>query len=123
MSSRERNEQKALKLIFDAGDEGFLQSELWKQLGITSREGSRIVKKFEEKGKVKREQILHNGRWTFNLYFTKQPVTFESIERCPCFICFDIDKCFRGGTKDPNTCINITAWIDPRILQQASENV
>jgi hypothetical protein len=42
-------EQKALKLVFDAGDKGILQSELWKELGVSSREGSKMAKKFEEK--------------------------------------------------------------------------
>ena len=45
-------EQKALKLIFDAGEEGLLQSELWKLLEVSSREGSRMAKKFEEKDRV-----------------------------------------------------------------------
>jgi hypothetical protein len=39
-------EQKALKLVYDAGEKGILQSELWKELGVSSREGSRMAKKF-----------------------------------------------------------------------------
>lgn len=108
-------EQKALKLIFDSGDEGVLQSELWKLLGVTSREGSRIAKKFEEKERVVREKVLNNGRWTYKIFSKKVTVTLDSITGCPCLTCPEVDKCFRGGTKDPTTCLDLTAWIDPRI--------
>ena len=108
-------EQKALKLIYDAGESGLLQSELWKNLGVSSREGSRMAKKFEEKDRILREKILHGGRWTYKLYSKKELVTLNSVEGCPCLICSEVDKCFRGGAVDPNTCLKLTAWIDPRI--------
>lgn len=115
MSSSESREQRALNLIFDAGTEGLLQSYLWKELDISSREASRIAKRFVDQGKVKRERVLSNGRWTYRLHFIVQPVTLNSIEGCPCLVCVDIEKCFIGGNRDPTICIDITAWIDPRI--------
>ena len=108
-------EKKALKLIIDAGDEGLFQTELWKLLDISSREASRIAKKFEDKDRVFREKVLNNGRWTFKIYSTKEYVTIDSIEDCPCLICPDVDRCFSGGKKDPRTCLELTAWVDPRI--------
>jgi len=108
-------EKKALKIIIDAGDEGLFQTELWKLLDISSREASRIAKKLEEKDRVFREKVLNNGRWTFKIYSTKEYVTIDSIKDCPCLICPDVDKCFRGGKKDPTTCLELTAWLDPRI--------
>ena len=110
-------EQKALKLIFDAGEEGLLQSELWKLLDVSSREGSRMAKKFEEKGRVLREKVLNNGRWTYKQFSKKELVTLDSIEGCPCLICDEVEKCFGGGTVTPATCLKLTAWIDPRIEQ------
>ena len=110
-------EQKALKLIFEAGEEGLLQSELWKLLDISSREGSRMAKKFEEKEQVSREKVLNNGRWTYKLFSKKEVVTLDSVEGCPCLICPEVDKCFKGGSTDPTTCLDLTAWIDPRIEQ------
>ena len=118
MPSKEKVEQKALKLIIDVGDDGILQSELWKELDVSSREGSRLAKKFEEKGQVIREKVLNEGRGTYKLYVTKEPVTLESVAGCPCLICPEIDKCFRGGTKNPNICLDLTAWIDPRLKPQ-----
>jgi hypothetical protein len=108
-------EKKALILILDAGDKGLFQTELRKLLDISSREASRIAKKFEEKDRVFREKVLNNGRWTFKIYSTKVFGTIDSIEGCPCLICPDVDKCHSGGTKDPTTCLELTAWVDPRI--------
>jgi len=108
-------EQKALKLIYNAGDGGILQSELWKELSVSSREGSRMAKKFEEKDKVVRTKVLNEGRWTYKLFSKKEPVTLDSVKGCPCLICDEVDKCFRGGTRDPVYCMALTAWIDPRI--------
>jgi hypothetical protein len=108
-------EQKALKLIFDAGEEGLLQSELWKLLDVSSREGSRMAKKFEEKGRVYREKILNNGRWTYMIFSKKELVTLDSIEGCPCLVCDEVEKCFNEGKVTPTACLKLTAWIDPRI--------
>jgi len=108
-------EQKALKLIYDAAESGLLQSELWKNLGVSSREGSRMAKKFEEKDRIVRDKILSGGRWTYRLYSKKVLVTLDTVEGCPCLICREVDKCFSGGTVTPNTCLKLSAWIDPRI--------
>jgi len=114
-------EQKALKLVYDAGDKGILQSELWKELGVSSREGSRMAKKFEERDKVVREKVLNEGRWTYKLFSKKEPVTLDSVKGCPCLICDEVDKCFRGGTRDPVYCMALKAWVDPRITTANSQ--
>ena len=108
-------EKKAIQLIIKAGEEGLFQTELRKLLDISGREASRIAKKFEEKGTIFREKALNNGRWTFKIFSTKEFGTIDSIEGCPCLNCPNIDKCHSGGTKDPTTCLELTAWIDPRI--------
>ena len=114
-SKKRKTEQRALKLIIDTGEEGLFQTELWKLLDISTREASRIAKKFEEKGNVYREKVLNNGRWTYKIFISKEFVTLESVEDCPCLVCPDINKCFSGGKKDPRICLDLTAWIDPRI--------
>ncbi len=78
--------------------------------GFTDHEG-----KFEEKGTVYREKALNNSRWTYKIFSTKKFVTLDSIENCPCLICPEVDRCFMGGQKDPTTCLDLTAWVDPRI--------
>ena len=113
--NKRKLEKKAFSLILGTGKEGLFQSELWKLLDITNREASRIVKKYEEKGKVYREKVLNNSRWTYKLYSIEELVTLDSIEKCPCLICLEVNRCYRGGMKDPTTCLDLTAWIDPRI--------
>lgn len=115
MTNKEDLEQEALRLIYEAGDEGLLQRELWQELDVTSREASRIARKFEEKDKITREKELSGGRWTYRIHIKREPVTLDSVKGCPCLICDEIDKCFRGGTRDPTLCPELTAWIDPRI--------
>ena len=114
-SKKSKTEQRALKLIFKAGNEGLLQSELWKLLDISNREASRIAIKFEEKGKVCRDKVLNNGRWTYKIFSIEEYVTIDSIEGCPCLVCTEMEKCYTGGTIDPRTCLEMTAWVDPRI--------
>ena len=43
---KSKTAQKALKLILDAGEEGLLQSDLRKLLNVSSKQASRIAKKF-----------------------------------------------------------------------------
>ena len=47
MPRRNELEHKALDVISNNGSDGVLQSELWRELDATSREGSRIALKLE----------------------------------------------------------------------------
>jgi len=46
---------------------GTLQSELWKKLKLSSRDGSRLALKLERMGMITREKILEKERWTYKL--------------------------------------------------------
>jgi len=109
--SREERERRAFRMIQDAGGEGTLQVEMWKALGVYSREGSRIVFKFLEKGSIERRKELYEGRWTYRLFSTKKPVTIDSISDCPCMACYDIDRCATGPWVSPSLCKKLTYWI------------
>ncbi|MEM2914685.1 MAG: transcriptional regulator [Candidatus Bathyarchaeia archaeon] len=104
-------EQKALHLIMNTGDKGVLQSELWREMKASSREGSRISLKLENKGLIHRERELSNGRWTYRLYSKKQPVSIDAILTCPCLICEENIKCGAGGKISPENCSKLTDWI------------
>ena len=110
-------ERKALSLVFEAGSEGLLQSDMWKGLGVTSREGSRLALKFEEKGAGERRKVLHNGRWTYKLFSQTKLVTLEYIKDCPCIVCEGLDKCFDGGQMSPLNCQLLTLWMDPSTVE------
>lgn len=107
-------EKKALEIIKSTGDKGIFQSELWKKLGTNSREGSRISIQLEEKGLIKREKQLKNGRWTYRLYpinNEKIKIEWNTLENCPCFKCPDITKCGLGQQISPANCKKQTLWL------------
>jgi hypothetical protein len=108
-------ERMALKMVFEAGREGLLQSDMWKGLGVTSREGSRLALKFEEKGAVERKKVLNNGRWTYKLFSMMKLVTLESIKDCPCIVCENLDRCFDGGQVSPLNCEKLTLWMESSV--------
>ncbi len=91
-----------------------MQSELWKKLGVSSREGSRLALRFEEKGTVERRKVLHEGRWSYKLFVKKEYVTMDSLKGCPCMVCPEVDKCYEGGKKDPVNCQDLTVWLTPQ---------
>jgi hypothetical protein len=110
MPRRNNLEHRALKFISKTSDEGVLQVDLWHQLGASSREGSRIAIKLENKGFIRRERELFDGRWTYRLYTKKEPVSITSIKDCPCLICSDSVRCGAYGAISPNDCERLTTW-------------
>ena len=111
MTGRGELEQKALQLITFNVNDGVLQSELWRKLAASSREGSRIAIKLEKRGLIRRDKELFGGRWTYRLYPNRKPVTITSISDCPCLVCSDNPKCEGWGTISPNDCAELTEWI------------
>ncbi len=104
-------EQKALQLVMNAGEQGLLQAELWRNVDASSREGSRISLKLERKGLIRRDKELSNGRWTYRLFSMRQPVSIDSILLCPCLTCEESIRCGAGGKVSPNDCSILTDWI------------
>lgn len=112
---RDNLEYKVLQTVKKSGDEGILQSQLWKEMKATSREGSRISLKLERAGLIFRHRVLHNGKWTFKLIAKKRPVTIGSISDLPCVFCVEQNKCGVGGIISPNTCSNLTEYMDIQV--------
>ena len=111
MPRRNELEHKALHVIVNNGNDGVLQSELWRQLDATSREGSRIALKLETKGLILREKELFEGRWTYRLYPKKKPASLNSIIDVPCLMCPNDARCGAWSTISPNECQRMTEWI------------
>ncbi|MEM3731491.1 MAG: transcriptional regulator [Candidatus Bathyarchaeia archaeon] len=111
MSRRNDLEQKAFQYIVNMGEKGVLQSELWRKLGASSREGSRIALKLEGRGLIRREKELRNGRWTYRLYPKRLPASLDSIANCPCLLCQDIARCDPSSSISPQTCEKLTEWL------------
>src|SRR4030042_1186857 len=100
MPKRNDLEQKALQFIMNTGFGGVLQSDLWRELGATSREGSRISLKLEGKGLIRREKELQEGRWTYRLFPKRLPAKIDTIIDCPCLMCAENPR--HKTTSDPS---------------------
>lgn len=107
----EKLKTTVLGLVAKRGDNGMFQSELWKKLKLSSRDGSRLALKLERQHLVKREKILENGRWTYKLKIAHVPITTQSIESAPCLICPVESKCTLEGEISPRTCPLIEQWV------------
>ncbi|MFQ6068443.1 MAG: helix-turn-helix transcriptional regulator [Candidatus Bathyarchaeia archaeon] len=119
MPKRNDLEHKALRFIANTGDEGVLQSDLWRQLDASSREGSRIAIKLENKGLIRRERELFEGRWTYRLYPKRKPASINSIIDCPCLTCTESIRCGAYGDTSPNDCEKLTEWLTNLVLEGA----
>src|SRR3989344_1838845 len=107
---------KVTEILAKYESKGMLQSELWKKLKLTSRDGSRLALKLERMGIISREKILENGRWTYKLIIKKTPISTTSIENAPCLTCPVEQKCTIDGEISPRTC----KWIEDWVLVQIS---
>jgi len=111
MPRRDDLEYKALHFIANTRKQGVLQADLWRKLGASSREGSRIALKLENKGLIRREKELCDGRWTYRLYPKRMPASINSVIDCPCLMCPNGSRCGAWGTVSPNECERLTEWV------------
>lgn len=107
----EKLTNRVCNIVIERGSEGMFQSELWKKLKITSRDGSRLALKLERLNIIKREKVLDNGRWTYKLKISRLPVGTQTIEAAPCLICPVESKCSLEGEVSPRTCPLIEQWV------------
>lgn len=101
---------KSFRIIINNGKDGILQSQLWKELDLTSRDGSRVAIRLEKRSLIKREKILENGRWTYKLFAVKLPVGTQTIEEAPCLTCPVEHMCSVDAYYSPNSCNLIENW-------------
>ena len=120
MKKRSELEHKALELIIERGEGGIMQSDLWRELSTSSREGSRISLKLTNSGLIRRDKKLHNGRWTYHLSSNREPISIKSILDVPCITCLEIVKCEEDGPVSPNFCNDLTFWLDTVIEVNSS---
>jgi len=102
---------RVCEIIAGYETEGTLQSELWKKLKLSSRDGSRLALKLERMGMITREKILEKERWTYKLIIKKIPINTKSIEGSPCLTCSVEAKCSVDGEISPKTCQWIEDWV------------
>jgi hypothetical protein len=102
---------KVFRTIIGNGKDGILQSELWKELELTSRDGSRVAIRLEKRALIRREKMLEKGRWTYKLFAVRLPVETSSIELAPCLTCPVEHMCSLEGSYSPTSCNLIEDWL------------
>ena len=105
---------RVYKLVVERGRDGVLQSEIWKELRLTSRDGSRLAIRLERRGLIGRVKVLEEGRWTYKLTPLRFPTDMASIEKAPCIICAYEPKCSIDGEVSPYVC----PWIGPWVMAE-----
>lgn len=117
-------EKAALKMVLESNITGVLQSDLWKRLGTSSREASRIVTRLEGLNIISKKKELYKGRWTYRLFYQnvfekiseKNPEEKSSIEILEkqvvtCFRCDDLERCGVGHETSPVYCRKLTDYL------------
>lgn len=115
-------ERKAFDIISSKSREGGIpQVELWKLLGIDSREGSKIVLKLMRRGLVVRKEIEFNGKKAYVLtlpgHIMSQddfslPVNIESVLDIPCFTCPYLSICASSADEPWRRCDKIKGFVE-----------
>ena len=107
----ERLTNKVCDILAEHESNGMFQSELWKKLKLTSRDGSRLALKLERMGTITRDKLLEKDRWTYKLILKKTPISTQSIENAPCLVCPVEQKCSLEGEISPRNCQFIEDWV------------
>jgi len=107
----ERLTNRVCDILAEKESSGMFQSELWKKLKLSSRDGSRLALKLERMGFITREKLLEKGRWTYKLILKKTPISTQSIEDAPCLVCPVEQKCSLEGEISPRNCQFIEDWV------------
>ena len=105
---------RVCEIVASYGDDGMLQSELWKKLKLSVRDGSRLSLRLERRGMITREKILQNGRWTYRLIIEQVPISLDSIQNAPCLTCPVEQKCNIDNVypePSPKHCELIEQWV------------
>ena len=105
---------KVCEIVADYEDKGMLQSDLWKKLKLSNRDGSRLALRLERRGLISREKILQKDRWTYKLIIEQTPISLQSLQDSPCLTCPVEQKCDTANTfpePSPLHCQLIEDWI------------
>ena len=110
----DRITNKVCEIVANYEDRGMLQTDLWKKLKLSSRDGSRLALRLERRGLISREKILQKGRWTYKLIIEQTPISLESLHDSPCLTCPVEQKCDVTNTypePSPLYCQLIEDWV------------
>jgi len=110
----DRITNKVCEIVAQYEDKGMLQTDLWKKLKLSSRDGSRLALRLERRGLISREKILQKDRWTYKLIIEQTPISLESLQNSPCLTCPVEQKCDIENVHpepSPLHCQLIEEWV------------
>ena len=110
----DRITNKDCEIVAAYEDKGMLQSDLWKKLKLSNRDGSRLALRLERRGLISREKILQKDRWTYKLIIEQTPISLESLQNSPCLTCPVEQKCDVSNVfpePSPLNCQLIEDWV------------
>ena len=110
----DRITNKVCEIVAAYEDKGMLQSDLWKKLKLSNRDGSRLALRLERRGLISREKILQKDRWTYKLIIEQTPISLESLQNSPCLTCPVEQKCDVSNVfpePSPLNCQLIEDWV------------
>jgi predicted transcriptional regulator len=111
MPRKNHSEQEILKVLKNSQEKGVLQTDLWKEANVNSKDGSKAVLKLEKKGLIERKKELHEGKWTYRIIVKHKLVKVDSIADVPCAFCDLQDRCDLEAESSPIKCIKLTQWL------------
>lgn len=127
--------EKIVKYLVQNNANGAIQSEISKELGLSSSEVSRIIKKLEDDGLIRREPVVVRGHRTYKIFLSKdgerllarkalseRAVLWHEVEKAlevPCVSCPYINVCYEGGFYDPRLCPILSNWISRLLSARA----
>ncbi|MBS7657757.1 MAG: hypothetical protein QW476_03735 [Candidatus Bathyarchaeia archaeon] len=106
-------EQEILKVLKNSQEKGILQTDLWKEANIDSKDGARAILKLEKKGLIERKKELYEGKWTYRIIVKHKLAKVDSIADIPCAFCELENKCELESEAEnsPIKCIKLTQWL------------
>jgi chemotaxis protein histidine kinase CheA len=110
----DRITNKVCEIVAEYEEQGMLQSDLWKKLKLSGRDGSRLALRLERRGLISREKILQKDRWTYKLIIEQTPISLESLQNSPCLTCPVEQKCdVENAHPEPSPlyCQLIEDWV------------
>uniref|UniRef100_A0A7C2NF58 Lrp/AsnC family transcriptional regulator n=1 Tax=Archaeoglobus fulgidus TaxID=2234 RepID=A0A7C2NF58_ARCFL len=109
--------EEILRILQERGS--ILQKDLWKELNIDSSKCSRILRKLEKEGLIRRVEVVVDGVKTFKIVSAKAEEVEEEPEELdlkavlermeevagypPCFACTEVEC-------DARECIKLEVW-------------
>lgn len=102
---------KILEIVANNGNKGILQAELYRELEIPSKVGSKIMALLQSKELLRCIKVQQDGQWTYKYIAFNTSSRTDTIEQAPCLSCPVEHMCSSDSNYSPQNCNYIEDWI------------